>query len=171
MKSILGGGHALFVFVFVLVLFACEADVPIAEEPSETSYEGVDERLWEYFDRFETEGQNRGYSIDIRSLGITAEIEDIEEEHVAGLCNFNFRSPNHIIIDARFWRETPPQYLEMIIFHELGHCYLNQGHREGVLDRNVCASIMRSGIEDCVDNYQADTRSYYLDELFGFEEG
>lgn len=171
MKFLLGGGKSLFIIVFIFLHVACESDQPFDEEVTQARYEGVDERLWEYFDRFETEGQNRGYDIDIRAQGITAEIEPIDEDHVAGLCRFNFRAPNHIVIDAEFWRETPPRYLELIIFHELGHCYLNQDHREGVLDRNVCASIMRSGIEDCVDNYNVDTRSYYLDELFDFGEG
>lgn len=167
MNALIGKKFLFFIGISFFLL-ACESDSIPAAEP-ELRFPGVDEALWEYFERFETEGKNRGYDIDIRARGITGEIESIDEDHVAGLCNFSSRAPNHIVIDDKFWKETPPQYLEMIVFHELGHCYLNQDHREEVLDRNICASIMRSGVEDCYDNYTSSTRSYYLDELFDFD--
>jgi len=55
---------------------------------------------------------------------------------------------------------------ELIVFHELGHCFLQRGHREDALPNGACVSIMRSGIEDCLDNYTSETRSFYIDELF-----
>ena len=54
----------------------------------------------------------------------------------------------------------------MIFFHELGHCVLFRGHREDVNQNGSCVSIMRSGIEECWDNYRSTTREIYLDELF-----
>jgi len=166
MNLFFGGKKGLF---FILIFFAaCQPELSLEMNPN-PQYEGVDERLWKYFESFETAGKNRGYDIDIAALQITGEIKEIEEEHVAGICNFNYRSPNHVTIDLEFWDQSPEIYREMIIFHELGHCYLNQDHREAVLDRNICSSIMRSGTEECYDNYTLNTRSYYLDELFDFD--
>ncbi|MEM6803764.1 MAG: hypothetical protein AAF696_20330 [Bacteroidota bacterium] len=172
MKPILRGRKFPFLFCLILFMAACEPENPVSSNENQSSgYPGVEEALWSYFEDFEEEGRNRGYNINIRAQGITGEIAEIDQEHVAGRCTFNFRAPNHITIDQEFWQEVPNRSIrEMIIFHELGHCYLGQDHREGVLNRNICASIMRSGTEGCFDNYTTDTRSYYLDELFDFED-
>lgn len=171
MKALFGGNKSPYLFAVLFFLFACQPDgLDPANVNAEESYQGVDQRLWSYFADFEEEGRNRGFNIDIRARFITGEIREIEQEHVAGQCQFNFRAPNHIIIDEEFWEEVPSvNFREMIIFHELGHCYLGQDHREEVLDRNICASIMRSGNEPCFDNYTSATREYYLDELFNFD--
>jgi hypothetical protein len=54
----------------------------------------------------------------------------------------------------------------MVVFHELGHCYLGRGHSEETHPNGVCKSIMRSGNGGCFDNYNSTTREAYLDELF-----
>jgi len=73
------------------------------------------------------------------------------------------------VIDKAFFNQTSELLKEMVIFHELGHCVLFRGHREATYSNGTCASIMRSGVEGCRDNYRASTRAAYLDELFAFE--
>ena len=163
-------------FLLLGLLSACQKDpievAPTSEVSPEIilnttkSYPGVDEGLWEYFERFEKEGAARGIEVDLIKEGITGVIEDLEEENVAGQCNFYSHSPNHVILDAYFWNRTNDNFKEMLVFHELAHCFLDRGHREGSLEDGRCISIMRSGAEDCRDGYTPATRSYYLSELF-----
>ncbi len=136
------------------------------QREAEIQFGSVDEKLWVFFEQFEIEGKKRGVDIDIRNLGITGEISEIRDDYVAGTCTYSHRNPNHITIDLNFWNNSDDFSKEMIIFHELGHCYLYRDHLEGRLSNGACRSIMRSGLENCVDNYNRFTRNMYLDELF-----
>lgn len=130
------------------------------------SFPNVDQRLWSYFEKFEIEGQRRGHNTDLIAGGITADFASLEGS-VAGRCTFNGNhTVHHITMDIEFWNQFPENIKEMIVFHELGHCYLHRDHNESQFSNGVCRSIMRSGLGDCIDNYQSSTRDNYLDELF-----
>lgn len=142
--------------------FSAVEDTSIAEG----TYPNVQEELWVYFARFEEEAALRGENIDLNGLALTAAIEELHPDDVAGVCNYNSRNPNHIGIDESFWNLAASRWREMVVFHELGHCVLGRGHREGSFDNGLCVSIMRSGTGTCRDAYQRSNRAYYLDELF-----
>ena len=165
-----------FSFLILLSSFfvftACQKDAvaDLAEAPiipEERTFPGVDERLWPYFQRFEEAGIERGFEVDLVVAGITGVIEDLDGEHVAGQCTTfgNFR-PGRITLDAEFWNRSSDLFKEFIIFHELGHCYLDRDHREDTFSNGRCVSIMRSGTLDCRDNYNLATRGSYINELF-----
>ncbi len=163
----------LFATILSLLFFsACQKDTAfIEEEPTaviETtkSYANTPVELWEYYQRFEEEAALRGENIDLNSKNLTAEIMEIEDYGVAGTCSFSSHAPNHIVIDESFFNQTSELLKEMVIFHELGHCVLFRGHNEATYANGTCASIMRSGVEGCRDNYRTSTRKVYLDELF-----
>ena len=78
--------------------------------------------------------------------------------------------PNHVIIDANFWTAASDNSKEMIIFHELGHCFLERGHNDDKKSDGTCASIMRSGRGGCIDFYTKSNKAEYLDELYTVEE-
>lgn len=160
---------------FILFLTsACTVDFTFApaEEPEEeiavdnTSYPNVDEALWVYFQRFEEEGRARGIEVDLRAADITGKIEALDEDDVAGQCTYNSHFSNHVTIDQAFWNRASDRMREFVVFHELGHCDLGRDHREAVFSNGTCQSMMRSGLEDCRDNYTPVTRPSYLDELF-----
>jgi len=152
---------------FLIIFSACKKDEPIAEIlPEEKTYPNVHFSLWDYFERFENAAAERGIFINLNAEGITGEIMEIEQDRVAGSCSFSSHAPNHVTIDLEFWNESSDLFKEMVIFHELGHCSLLRGHREDSHENGTCVSIMRSGAEDCKDNYRLTTRSAYLDELF-----
>jgi len=155
-------------FLSFMILSCSSGDQTLNEfiEEEELGYPNVDRMLWPYFSRFEEESAARGIAIDLRALRITGEIEDLEGERVAGQCSFNHRQPNHITIDERFWQRSSENFREMIMFHELGHCVLYRGHLETELRNGACSSIMRSGNGGCIDNYNTQTRRFYVDELF-----
>ncbi|MEO1628917.1 MAG: hypothetical protein AAFV25_27470 [Bacteroidota bacterium] len=155
----------------ILLLAACQKNQSIVETESpqledEGRFPNVDTRLWPYFQRYEEEGLARGFRIDLAARGITGVIADLEGEHVAGQCNYNFRSPNHVTVDLDFWNRSSDRFKEFIIFHELGHCHLLRDHREDSHSNGRCVSLMRSGLGECWDAYNTQTRQAYIDELF-----
>lgn len=168
--------NALLLGSIFLVFQSCrkDNDFDLVEEETTTndfvetvkSYPGVDRDLWLYFQRFEEEGNKRGMDIDLIASKITGIISDIEQEHVAGLCNYSSNAPEHVTIDTDFWASASDLYKEFVVYHELGHCYLVRGHREAAHADGTCKSLMRSGLEDCKDNYNSVSRADYLDELF-----
>lgn len=163
-------------YILLFLFVACQkdsltdlretAESPTEEITSPKSYPDVDEALWPYFEQFEAAAAAQGVHIDLKAEGITGVIEDLPEEQVAGQCTFYSHSSNHVIIDSDFWTRASANFKEMIIFHELGHCSLDRGHREGRLENGHCISIMRSGVEACRDAYGTATKAYYLKELF-----
>ncbi len=149
----------LFCFLSFL-FFGCQ------DEFTENSTDG---ELNDLFRVFEIEGAKRGLNIDLEQAGVSGYIEEISESGVAGKCFFNSHAPNEIVIDESFWQNADSRLREMVVFHELGHCYLGRGHREDQTNNGICLSIMRSGLGSCRDNYTTNSRSFYLDELFGQE--
>jgi len=160
------GGHLVTVMMLMLVLVsACKTDDG-PEVPEQRTFPGVDERLWTYFERFEINAAERGITVDLVAAGITGVIESIDEDNVAGTCNFNRNVPNHVMVDEQFFNQVGDLFREFIIFHELGHCFLFRDHLEEEDQLGRCVSIMRSGTGECRDNYSSNTRQPYLDELF-----
>jgi len=159
-------------FPLLLLLFtACsyiENEPAVVPEPAPDAraYPGVDEALWLYFARYEQEAARRGVEAELVAAEITGTIENLPGEQVAGQCNYHSHEPNHVTIDQDFWEHASERFKEYVVFHELGHCHLLRGHREEAFPDGTCRSIMRSGTGSCRDNYRAETRSGYLDELF-----
>ncbi len=162
---------SILLFTCFFIFTACQDDaITDLEEvvtPEARTFPGVDERLWPFFLRFEDAAVERGFAVDLVTSRITGVIEDLEGEHVAGQCSTfgNFR-PGRVTLDAEFWERSSDLFKEFIVFHELGHCFLDRGHREDAFTNGRCVSIMRSGTLDCRDNYNVATRSNYIDELF-----
>ncbi len=167
----------LLIISALTLLTSCQEETSlmssdISEELGGRDWPDIDPLLIPHFINFEEEALERGIDIDLSTSGITAVIEEIDEEDIAGRCSygvhrFSFRD---IIIDETFWELTSTLSREFIIFHELGHCYLFRDHNEGCTDRGIWESIMRSGtLEGCRDSYNNRTREAYLDELFELE--
>ena len=162
-----------FVLLFGLIMIglACtkeNSELTVEAEPEEVvvGYPNVDERLWIYFERFEQEGERRGYTRDLRAARITGMIQTISDDGVAGSCSYSSINPNHVTIDLEFWNRASDRAREFVVFHELGHCDLARGHREDANAVGLCLSIMRSGLGDCRDAYSTINRPDYIDELF-----
>lgn len=158
----------------ILLLQACYPELDDGQDPSLSNqntnrYPEVDEQLWNYFSSFEQEAMARGVQIDLRNLEISGVIENISENGVAGTCQYG-RHIHHVTIDRSFWNRNSHLGREMVVFHELGHCALERGHKE-VEDRNgSCLSIMNSGTSGCRVLYSQANRDYYLDELFEYTD-
>ncbi len=159
-----------FSLVFLALFFSCQKDnvnPPVVEE---SAYPNVDPLLHPFFEEFEYQASLRGLDVDLTGAHIIGKLEDLPEEHVAGQCSYGTNIDNEITIDLTFWNDFKQSLVrEMVVFHELGHCYLSRGHTEGAHPNGTCLSIMRSGLENCRDNYNQQTRTAYLNELFANE--
>jgi len=69
-------------------------------------------------------------------------------------------------IDATYWANATALEREFVIFHELGHCFLDRTHIDTKDVQGDCESMMHSGISGCQFRYTLASRVAYLDELF-----
>ena len=125
----------------------------------------VDPNLQTYFDSFESAAKVRGIEVDLSSEGISAFLLSINEGSVIGKCSSKGDNKT-ITIDSDFWRSASHFERELVVFHELGHCYLQRNHLDTANGDGTCKSMMHSGLTDCRSNYNSLTRTRYLDELF-----
>jgi len=118
-----------------------------------------------YFDRFRDEAALRGIVVDFDSAFVAGMITNLEG-NISGQCQFNTVEPDRVLIDKAYWSNATDFEKEFIVFHELGHCYLNRQHLDLKNDRGICMSIMHSGETGCNNAYGPLTRTQYLNELF-----
>lgn len=146
----------------ILFLFAL---ITIVSCSTEYGYE-VDPELQPFFESFELAAEARGITVDLEAEGIAGTIDFIRDNTTVGQCQSSEEGNKRVLVDKAFWSEYDFYGKEFIIYHELGHCFLNREHDNAVLGGNVCESIMQSGISGCTNAYDASTRESYLDELF-----
>lgn len=153
----------------IIYISACQTTSSIDDSESEDinsiRYPLVEEVLWTHFQQFEKEATARGYIIDLNALEITGSIEDIPEDGVAGICVYGTHD-HDVTIDITFWNNSSQLTREFVVFHELGHCVLLQGHREVSDNQGNCLSLMNSGTSGCRVAYNHNNRDYYINELF-----
>lgn len=125
----------------------------------------IDAELLPYFERFVAEGAERGITINLVEKRIEGFLIDIEETDVAGQCSYSATSTRKVNIDINYWNRATDLEKEFVVFHELGHCYLERTHSD-TQENRICTSIMHSGTSGCRFRYNAISRSEYLDELF-----
>lgn len=137
--------------LFFLIILLTSVFISCEKEPEEfVIYPNVTVELCPYFQSFEKEATKRGLDIDLRAAKIKGRLTKINGSFV-GICkNLEMRE---VLIDRRFWERSSQLTKELIVFHELGHCYLNKKHNNEVSPNGTCQSIMRSGRGGCIDFY------------------
>lgn len=145
----------------VLFTMACEKESSI-----ETSALVSPSEVEAIFESFEAEAAKRGINISIATKEIYAVFDDLPDNKI-GQCSYTSHSPRKITLDRTYWQRAGSIDKEYLVFHELGHCYLERSHDDSQNSLGNCNSIMNSGTSDCRNNYSARNRNLYLDELFG----
>jgi len=148
--------YSCFILVFIFLFTNCRNEY-IQKFPSE---------LEPYVEEFILQANLHGLHMNLEDYNFEIKFGDIDDIHVAGSCN---RVENLIIIDYLLWERKDEQEKEWLIFHELGHCLLDRGHRNEKTQSFECMSIMKGVEEDfeCSSNlYSQRWRNYYIDELF-----
>jgi len=122
--------------------------------------------LQPYIDRFVAEGEQRGITVDFSIEGLSAQLVSIATQGVPGQCQQYSEQENELLIDRSFWDFYTEEQREVLIFHELGHCYLNRDHKDSSDVNGNCLSLMRSTTTICLlENYSLE-RATLLNELF-----
>jgi hypothetical protein len=161
----------IFIFLVAVALVSCQDQLGLTDTTVEgtqinSSFPAADETLWPFFQSFERAALDQGQVVDLVAENIKGSIMPIDEANVVGTCTYGGFSPGEIVVDQQFWSRANYYAKEMIVFHELGHCFLFRDHLEGRRPNGSCVSIMRSGLERCRDVYSATTKDYYVQELF-----
>lgn len=160
MKS---GRFFLFVVgIQFVVLPACSPDEQAAPELF------IDSGMAPYFESFKAEAAERGITVDYVEASIEGYLQDIAGTDILGQCFHDEEGPSRVVIDRTFWRLASTLEREFVVFHELGHCFLQRDHLDTVNPNGTCVSIMQSGLTNCRNAYSSLTRQAYLDELFGY---
>lgn len=144
-----------FIFILLLGFLSCATD------NVET-----DTELIPFFEIFAAEANQRGIQVDFELERIEGLIQDISDPTIQGQCFFNEDKPKKVIIDFNYWNNASFEEKEFIIFHELGHCFLDRDHLDASNNQNVCVSIMHSSPQACDFELNNNNREAYLDELF-----
>jgi len=127
----------------------------------------TDPELIPYFDLFASEAAERGITVDYEASRVEGEIQDINDPAVLGQCFRNQDRPRKVIIDETYWAGATELEREFLIFHELGHCFLDRDHDDRFDEDGVCISIMHSTPQACKGELSEENKEAYLDELFG----
>ncbi len=156
----------------VLLVSSCQND-PLLNDLSEDEAvnSNIPPSLAPFFSTFKEKALDNGLIVNYSEANVTAEIKLINEGSVVGSCSTNGHDLRHIIIDLSFWNQASHLVKEMVIFHELGHCILDRGHKESSFANGICRSIMRSGLGSCRDAYISENRDYFIQELFSETSG
>jgi hypothetical protein len=160
----------LVLFLLIISTLSCQKQ---SLEP--TVYQ-IDKELQPFVTSFATEAKKRGIEIKYENLIMTF---DSSSASICGKCS---KQPSEgqrtvkIKRDILCWQGVPNQNKEALVFHELGHCFLNRGHRDDLLPNKAEASLMNSNsygpYQPCIyaiDGDECDRtyrRTYYIDELF-----
>lgn len=127
----------------------------------------TDAELIPFFDLFASEAAKRGVTVDYEASRIEGLIQEIGDDVVLGQCFRNENRPRKVIVDETYWNGASQLNKEFLIFHELGHCFLDRDHDDRFDENGVCLSIMHSTPQACKGELSEENKEAYLDELFG----
>lgn len=164
--------YLVFVLTFSLVLaslFSIHFSLISKNEIS------IDPAFSSYYHSFLSEGSKRGFhnlnKINIKmgfkplSESVSASHLNFKEKVEIGHCKVIIGQDPVILIDPILWKKYSVLEREMIIFHELAHCFLLKGHTEAH-GENI-PSLMNSSIF-YPGTYLAH-REKYINELFSYK--
>lgn len=134
--------------LIILILVVCITSCGKRLEPSQFE---------SYIQSFMSEGLTRGVRIP-RHIFPPMTFGPAPN-YVLGYCRTG-PSGHKIVINQHYWNDMSSECKELLIFHELGHCILNQGH-----DQKETA-IMFSYQDTTSCKFYKYHRAEMLDELF-----
>lgn len=143
----------------LLLLIAAAIMLTSCSPMMDDDYRRIDPKIRPYVIDFVKEAQRRGIAVDTSVLKINF-VSELSE----GAQGRTFHNSNSIaIVESSYGWNTSPTTL---IFHELGHLYLNREH-DNTVEYDQVKSIMSGEFDPDFDHPEtAFKRQYYVDELF-----
>ena len=92
----------------------------------------TDPELVPYFQIFADEAAIRGIEVDFVEANIEGLLQNIGRSEVLGQCFRNEQRPRKVIIDRDYWTDAEENDRQFLIFHELGHCFLDFEHDDRI---------------------------------------
>lgn len=164
---------SVFTLLLLFLTLSCRPTPKVEPEPKQYS---VPAGVEPFVETFRKMAQQRGLSIPTDNLIIVFGTPQAQD--VCGQCFRQAGQTPRITLSANAfcWQNANAEEREALVFHELGHCWLNRDHRADRFPNGVYASLMNP---DDVDVYavcrypinddacdKRPRRSYYHDELF-----
>ncbi len=161
------------VLLLLLAVLSCRPRPQAEPEPKQYS---VPADVEPYVQAFRDIAQQHGQTIPADNLIIT--FGETQRQDACGQCDRATGKTPRITLktDDLCWKNANQQEREALIFHELGHCWLNRDHRPDRFPNGIYVSLMNAddvGIyATCrypIGNDVCDKRprrQYYHDELF-----
>ena len=155
----------IFLLTILIAFQYCRPDNGIGAEQG--VYQ-VDPEFEPYVQEFIAEGAKRGQTIDFTDSGLIVEFSDGTVQGASGFC---YVGEHHVVIDKSEWTSLSEDVRGFLLFHELGHCELDRGHRNDKFSNNVWQSIMRGspleGNEIWIPvPFFGFRKDHFIDELF-----
>ena len=150
-------------YIFLIIMLTTIFNSCASEDSLETDIE-----LQPYFQLFADEAMKRNIVVDYEAARIEGLLMNIEASNVKGQCFKNEKKPRKVLIDIEYWNDSSEFEKQFIIFHELGHCFLNREHLDTSNPDGTCVSIMHSSPQACVFSLTPSNKKDYLNELFIF---
>ena len=157
--------HFNITILLLALFFSCRQELPLRYEIPQMASQQVDD--------FFNEAETRGFQFEKENLVVILSDSAIVQSGNY-LCGNSFGpltgDIQHMVsIDTQClaWRYNALSR-EILIFHELGHIFLERNHLEVTLPNGDFKSIMTGSSWEIRDFYTEapDKRAYYLDELF-----
>lgn len=127
------------------------------------TYGNAHHLLWPFLEVFEKEAKDRQvYGADIHTANLTIEIAELIDPALSEYTS----GSNTLIIDKTFWKDATDGEKELILFNALGNNFLGKAFKDDETSNGICMSLLRSPSATCIDNYNANTRTVFLDDLF-----
>lgn len=134
----------------------------------------IDPKLEPYLKSFAAEANKRNINFSLENLIMKFDKESLE---ICGHFRKDVDGQREVVINPDCWDSAPEQNREALVFHELGHCFLNRLHRDDLLPNGAPKSIMNTKnngpYEPCIYPIDGDNscnktarRNYYIEELF-----
>lgn len=121
-------------------------------------YTYVDPLIRPYFDDFVRQATARGIEID--TFGAKVSFGAMNKEGRQGYTSYRY---SQVFIDSSSYKWK--NYPESIVFHELGHLFLNREHNNYRVNYNPTSIMDSQEIPEYMLG-RPELRTYYLDELF-----
>ncbi|GAB3503080.1 hypothetical protein [Emticicia fontis] len=158
----------LLIALLLLFNLACGKNEPVI-----LVYE-IDPQFLPHVTEFIKEAEKVGIIIKPENLRMTFKTDLAK---VCGDFTADKTGQRNIVINTRCWKTAPVQNREALVFHELGHCFLNRAHRDELTLSKEPVSIMytynQGPYEPCIYPINGDNscnktsrRDYYIKELF-----